>query len=446
MKKWLLLIGLVSANGCINLWAGQPLFGQDDDDSDGDDGRLPDYKKMAELDNVARHTVAKTIDQKRDELKKAGVAVVDQDRVNVALVAEINRLKKQVNQQGQLIDQVMQYEAAKIEAAIPFLKNAEQLLNDNTVKGKDDTLESKEALLRTKSKKAQFPYIGNLPIPVLDLIECNKNIEQYRKFNVFPDQAFVLYGVTGTGKTVMATEIAKKLDAEIIHLNAATIKDKYVGGSEEKLRSLFDDAIAKAKKTGKRVVIFLDEIESLLLDRGNLSNEASPSYGSTVNQFLTLIENLPENIVFIGATNNFAKLDKASVRPGRLKPVYVPLPTEEQRTALFKGYINFYTPQQVVGDVQEVQNACLDYDIARWVKMTEGYTPAFIQKVMEEAAFKCAKNNQVVNSETIDSVLQSKNLKPKGFSIPTWLDKTWKNVSFGAYQRVGFPRSSSSSL
>lgn len=52
-----------------------------------------------------------------------------------------------------------------------------------------------------------------------------------------------MYGPPGTGKTLIARQIAKALDVDEPKLvNGPEIFDKYVGGSEKKVRDLFADA------------------------------------------------------------------------------------------------------------------------------------------------------------------------------------------------------------
>ena len=53
----------------------------------------------------------------------------------------------------------------------------------------------------------------------------------------------ILYGPPGTGKTLIARKIAQVLDCnEPKVVNGPQIFDKYVGGSEENVRKLFEDA------------------------------------------------------------------------------------------------------------------------------------------------------------------------------------------------------------
>jgi vesicle-fusing ATPase len=55
----------------------------------------------------------------------------------------------------------------------------------------------------------------------------------------------LLFGPPGTGKTLIARQIAKALDCkEPKIVNGPEVFDKYVGGTEARIRELFKDAEA----------------------------------------------------------------------------------------------------------------------------------------------------------------------------------------------------------
>ena len=63
-----------------------------------------------------------------------------------------------------------------------------------------------------------------------------------------------MYGPPGCGKTLIARQIGKVLNArEPKIINGPEVLDKYVGGSEEKVRALFADA-EKEQKVNKSEV------------------------------------------------------------------------------------------------------------------------------------------------------------------------------------------------
>ena len=61
----------------------------------------------------------------------------------------------------------------------------------------------------------------------------------------------LLYGPPGCGKTLIARQIGKVLNArEPKIVNGPEVLDKYVGASEEKIRELFADAEAEQQSEG----------------------------------------------------------------------------------------------------------------------------------------------------------------------------------------------------
>ena len=67
--------------------------------------------------------------------------------------------------------------------------------------------------------------------------------------------------ITGNGKNELVNFIAGKLKATLIKCSGASLLNKYVGGSQKKIRGLFE--IAKDFKN--TVIIFIDEVFSMLL-------------------------------------------------------------------------------------------------------------------------------------------------------------------------------------
>jgi len=65
-----------------------------------------------------------------------------------------------------------------------------------------------------------------------------------------------LYGPPGCGKTLIARQIGKVLNArEPKIVNGPEVLDKYVGASEEKIRELFADAEAGQQSEGDRSML-----------------------------------------------------------------------------------------------------------------------------------------------------------------------------------------------
>lgn len=86
---------------------------------------------------------------------------------------------------------------------------------------------------------------------------------------------------------------------------------KYVGDSEKSVRELFK----KARQVAP-CILFIDEIETLGLDRSNLSNSGGGSVQERVLlQFLTELDGFTglENVLLVAATNRPDRIDEVSL-------------------------------------------------------------------------------------------------------------------------------------
>lgn len=150
-------------------------------------------------------------------------------------------------------------------------------------------------------------------------------------------RGMLLHGPPGCGKTLIARQIGKVLNArEPKIVNGPEILDKYVGASEEKIRELFADAETEQKRSGDdsmlHIIIF-DEMDAIMKQRGS-SRDGTGVQDSIVNQLLAKIDGVDSlnNILIIGMTNRKDMIDEAILRPGRLElHVEIGLPDEKGR-------------------------------------------------------------------------------------------------------------------
>ena len=149
-----------------------------------------------------------------------------------------------------------------------------------------------------------------------ELVDFLKNPDKYKKIGARLPKGALLVGPPGTGKTHIARALANEAGANFISLNGLDLESKWVGESEANWRSLFTEA-----KENQPTIIFLDEFDAVARSR-----DSKDEYGNkVVNQILTLmtdIDNEGDSVFVIGATNNYAALDKAIIRSGRFGKHY----------------------------------------------------------------------------------------------------------------------------
>jgi SpoVK/Ycf46/Vps4 family AAA+-type ATPase len=151
-------------------------------------------------------------------------------------------------------------------------------------------------------------------------------------------KGMLLYGPPGTGKTMLAAATANEMDGYFINVDAASMMSKWLGEAEKNVSKLFTMARSYAEKEGKPVILFVDEVDSLL---GSRNSEVGGEV-RTKNQFLTEMDGVNGKgkdlmLYVIGATNKPWSLDWPFLRRFQ-KRIYVSLPTQEAREKLFEQY------------------------------------------------------------------------------------------------------------
>jgi len=154
-------------------------------------------------------------------------------------------------------------------------------------------------------------------------------------------RGMLLFGPPGCGKTLIARQIGKILNArEPKIVNGPEILNKFVGGSEEKVRELFADAEKEQREEGDQSmlhIIILDEMDAICKQRGSNSGGGTGVSDSVVNQLLSKIDGVDSlnNILLIGMTNRKDMIDDALLRPGRLElHVEIGLPDKKGRNQI----------------------------------------------------------------------------------------------------------------
>lgn len=137
-------------------------------------------------------------------------------------------------------------------------------------------------------------------------------------------RGMLLFGPPGCGKTLIARQIGKALNArEPKIVNGPEILNKFVGGSEEKIRELFAEAEKEQMEMGDNSmlhIVIMDEMDAICKQRGTVKDGTGVS-DSVVNQLLSKIDGVDSlnNILLIGMTNRKDMIDDALLRPGRLE-------------------------------------------------------------------------------------------------------------------------------
>ena len=131
-------------------------------------------------------------------------------------------------------------------------------------------------------------------------------------------KGILLYGPSGTGKTLLAKSVATESEANFISVRGPELLSKWVGESERGVREVFRRA-----RQASPCVIFFDEIDALAPVRG-LGGDSMVTE-RVVSQLLTELDGIQalNGVVVLAATNRMDMVDPALLRAGTIRQVTV---------------------------------------------------------------------------------------------------------------------------
>lgn len=211
-------------------------------------------------------------------------------------------------------------------------------------------------------------------------------------------KGILLYGPPGCGKTLLARQIGKMLNArEPKVVNGPEILNKYVGESEANIRKLFADAEEEQRRLGANSglhIIIFDEIDAICKQRGSMAGSTGV-HDTVVNQLLSKIDGVEQlnNILVIGMTNRPDLIDEALLRPGRLEvKMEIGLPDEKGRLQI----LHIHTAR-----MRGHQLLSADVDIKELAAETKNFSGAELEGLVR-AAQSTAMNRHIKASTKVE--------------------------------------------
>lgn len=130
--------------------------------------------------------------------------------------------------------------------------------------------------------------------------------------------AMILHGQSGCGKTMLARYIAHKADLPFVYVQFSNLVESYLGKTQTNLSKIFDYVRSTP------CVLCFDEIDAVGMQRGQKDDVGEMN--RIVIALMQELDRLPNNVIIIGTTNRFDRLDPALVRrfplQYELKPLY----------------------------------------------------------------------------------------------------------------------------
>lgn len=189
----------------------------------------------------------------------------------------------------------------------------------------------------------------------------------------------LLFGPSGTGKTMAVEIIANELQLDVYKIDLSTVVSKYIGETEKNLNKVFSEAETS------NAILFFDEADALFGKRSEVKDAHDRYANIEINYLLQRMEEF-EGLAVL-ATNQRKNIDDAFFRRMHFA-VEFPFPDQAERYVIWKQHFPDSAP--VAGDI--------DFNfLASQFKVAGGN----IKNIVVNAAFLAAANSGVINMKHV---------------------------------------------
>lgn len=164
---------------------------------------------------------------------------------------------------------------------------------------------------------------GKIHDQIKEVVEEQHRSELLHAHNLRARNRLLFAGPPGNGKTSLAEALAFELMYPLVVVRYETLIGSYLGETSSRLKHLLDYARTQ------RCVLFFDEFETLGKERGD--THETGEIKRVVSSLLLQIDDLPDYVVVVAASNHPELLDKAVWRRFQVR-VELPMPTRQQLT------------------------------------------------------------------------------------------------------------------
>lgn len=246
----------------------------------------------------------------------------------------------------------------------------------------------KNGILEIIKPKVHFDNIGGLDA-IKDLIIRNANLwhnpDQAAKFGIAPIRRMLMVGIPGTGKSAICEATANALGLDLARTGVSQVMNSYIGQSEANMRAVFKQIDAMAP-----LCVWIDEFGRDLSGGTSSSHVDGGTTDRVHGEFLTGLQELPDNVFLMCAANQLEHLKPEMLRADRFdKIMFVGLPAFSERRDIIKIYLSDI-------DTDHVYN----YDAI--AHATQYFTGAEIKSLIKEVKFYVSSSElRAINTNDI---------------------------------------------
>jgi len=189
-----------------------------------------------------------------------------------------------------------------------------------------------------KAPLETYADIGGLEAQIQEIKEAVElpltHPEIYEDIGIKPPKGVILYGVPGTGKTLLAKAVANSTSATFLRVVGSELIQKYLGEGPKLVRELFRVAEEMAPS-----LVFIDEIDAVGTKRYDATSGGEREIQRTMLELLNQLDGFDSrgDVKVMLATNRIESLDPALLRPGRIdRKIEFPMPDEKTKRKIFQ--------------------------------------------------------------------------------------------------------------
>ncbi|URA09294.1 ATP-binding protein [Thermospira aquatica] len=302
-------------------------------------------------------------------------------------------------------------EEIQTSSELPSFSDALDFLFENTEETQTPPKENTTSVLTVEKKETLYEVIKpniNLSKIILDedvkqellnAVDMTKTMKVLKKWGVKPSLShkeassvkILLYGVSGTGKTITAQALAGEAHAKLFKVDAANLVSSFVGESTKNVKKVFEEYYDYVKNSKENVFFFINEADQLLSSRGMIHQAADKEYNQMQNLLLEEIENFQG--VFIATTNLIELFDVAWNRRFNIK-IRFDIPKYETRLKLWQVHISEKMPLAPDVDLSKLA----EYELAG------GSIANVVYNAARKAATRTGNDQIITQKDFLDAI------------------------------------------
>ncbi|KAJ2835195.1 ATPase of 26S proteasome regulatory subunit 4 [Coemansia sp. 'formosensis'] len=235
-----------------------------------------------------------------------------------------------------------------------------------------------------KAPTESYADVGGLEQQIQEIKEAVElpltHPELYEEMGIKPPKGVILYGVPGTGKTLLAKAVANQTSATFLRVVGSELIQKYLGDGPKLVRELF-----RVAEENSPSIVFIDEIDAVGTKRYDSNSGGEKEIQRTMLELLNQLDGFDSrgDVKVIMATNKIESLDPALIRPGRIdRKIEFPLPDVKTKRHIF----GIHTSRMTLSE---------DVDLEEFVMSKDDLSGADIKAICTESGLLALRERRM---------------------------------------------------